>query len=282
MAISMTRARDFVCSSGVLWERALFAHLFQDGDIGRLHQCLACYRNPDGGFGHALEYDIRTPDSHPLALEYILGVFAQLNLPAGDLFDGAAAWVEAQQREDGSLRNPDSVLDYPHGPWWGKGASPSMRGGQSAPDSITGILKRLGKATPSLLESTRRWVQANVTLESIKANEWLFMAYHAFDYFFNVDDFPDIDRYRQAALENIVGCAQILPEKQYYTLLRFAPSPDSFVVNALPTGLMDRVLDYLQATQQDDGGWQDEHGLPQWYPSVTISVLWSLRQFGRI
>jgi hypothetical protein len=283
MTVSTKRARDFVYSHGVLWERALFAFLFQEGSIERLHQCLICYRNPDGGFGHALEHDIRTPDSHPLALEYILGVFAQHDLPTGELFDSAAQWVEAQQREDGSLRNPPSVLDYPHAPWWDANENnPTMSGGQGAPDSITGLLHRFNKSSSSLLHPTREWVEQNLTLEAIKANEWLFMAYHAYDYFMNVDDFPDVETYRQATIDNIVNGIQKIPEKQYYHLFRFAPTPDSPVAQALPQDVLSRILDYLATTQQDDGGWPDEHGLDQWYPMTTINVLHGLQNFGRL
>ena len=283
MAVSIKQARDFVYSHGVLWERALFAYLFQDGSIERLHQCLACYRNPDGGFGHALEHDIRTPDSHPLALEFILSVFAQHDLRLGDLFDAAAQWVEAQQREDGSLHNPASVLEYPHAPWWDVDENnPTMSGGQSAPDSITGLLQRFSKSTPGLLQATQAWVKQNLTLEAIKANEWVFMAYHAYDYFMNVDDFPNVSADRQATIDNIVEGIQKMPEKQSYHLFRFAPTPDSAVAQALPENVLSRILDYLAATQQDDGSWHDEHGLAHWCPLTTINVLHGLQNYGRL
>ncbi|MBC7870443.1 MAG: hypothetical protein H7Y09_06355, partial [Chitinophagaceae bacterium] len=143
MAVSITKARDFVYENGSVWERALFAYLFENGSIERVHQCLLCYKNADNGFGHGLELDIKTPDSHPAALEYILGYLARdLGIPVGSLFDGTAQWLEGQLQEDGSLKNPASLHEYPHAPWWGEW------GGQSAPDSITGNLTKLGVVTP--------------------------------------------------------------------------------------------------------------------------------------
>lgn len=277
MAISIQKARDFVYSNGILWERALYATLFQNAPVTRLHQCLMCYKNEDNGFGHALEHDARTPDSHPLALEYILGHFAgdrRTALPSGHLFDGTAAWVESVQGTDGSLSNPDSFLEYPHAPWWNEG-------GQTAPDSIVGNLTSMGLCTPTLAAATRRWVQANLTLDKIKANEWLFMAYHGFDYFMQVDDFPDVETYRAAVVDNIVELAESLPEKQYDSFLRFIPTPDSPVAKRAPQ-IVKQVLDALSESQQDDGGWPDQHGLPQWYSVVTMSVLNSLRTHGRL
>jgi len=275
MPVSLEKARDFVYSNGVLWERALFAHLFEDAAIDRLHQCVACYRNTDGGFGHALEHDARTPDSHPLAMEYILGVLAQYDLPAGDLFDGAAKWVEANMEDDGTLKNPPSFLAYPHAPWWNEG-------GQTAPDSIVGLLNRFGKATPTLLQTTQAWVKNNLTVEKIKANEWLFMAYHAVNYFWNVEQFPQLEAHQQATIQNIRACLIDLPTSQLYNVFQFVPMPDSPLAAHIPPEMIERGLDHIAASQQDDGGWPDQHGLAQWYPMVTISNVYALRSYGRL
>jgi len=275
MAVSMQKARDYVYANGVLWERALFAHLFQDAPIERLHQCVACYRNADGGFGHALEHDARTPDSHPLALEYILGVFAQYDLDTGGLFDGAAAWVAANTADDGSLRNPPSFLAYPHAPWWNAG-------GQTAPDSIAGLLNRFGKATPGILETSQQWVAEHLTLEKIKANEWLFMAYHAVNYFWNVEHVPQLEAHQQATIENIRACLKELPTDQLYTVFQLVPTPGSPLAAHLPQEIIERGLEHLGQSQQTDGGWPDQHGLTHWYPAVTISNLYALRSFGRL
>jgi len=276
MAVSITKAREFVYENGSVWERTLFAYLFEGGSIERVHQCLLCYKNADNGFGHGLELDIKTPDSHPAALEYMLGLLVRdLNLPVGTLFEGTAAWLEAQREADGSLKNPSSLNDYPIAPWWAEW------GGQSAPDSITGNLTKLGLVTPSLAESTQLWVQQNLTLEKIQANEWLFMAYHAHDYFMNVRDFPEVEVYRAALIENIRACAEKMPEKQYAVLLQFAPTPDSPVAQAMPD-LVKRSLDYLMEAQWADGGWEDEHGIKHWQPSLSIIILHGLQRHWRI
>jgi hypothetical protein len=117
MAISFQKARDFVYSNGVLWERALFAYLFEAGSLERVHQCLLCYKNSDSGWGHALEHDIRTPESHPLALEFILGVMPRdIEIPTGKMVDDASAWLVGNQADGGMWRNPPRVSDYPHAP----------------------------------------------------------------------------------------------------------------------------------------------------------------------
>lgn len=274
MGINFKAARDFVYQNGVLWERNLFAYLFQEGDLNTLHHNLKGYQNPDGGYGNAMEHDIRCPQSHPLALEYLLGVLAQVNIPVGSLLDGAPEWLERSRNPDGSLVNPPEVLHYPHAPWWNSG-------GQHIPASTVGLLMKFGKATPSLRDSTAKWVAQNLTLEHIHSTEWLFMTYHAFDYYMNVQDAPDLEACRRAVVEKIIELARKAADDQTYSFFRFAPTPESPVAKAAPPDFIPAKLDYLESTQGEDGGWRDQHGLPQWYPIVTISNLVTLRNYGR-
>lgn len=276
MAVSLEKARHYVYGSGVLYERALFGYLFDGRPLAQVHQCLRAYKNPDGGWGHDLEHDIKCPESHPLALEFLLTFNRSFGLPLDGLLEGAAAWVEANRQPDGSLRNPDTLHDYPLAPWW------QQSGGQTIPASLTGGLLRLGLCSESLAESTRRWVQANLSLAHIRANEWLFMAYHAFDYFMYVADFPDIEAHRRATLENIIALAEAAPENQYYSLFHYVSGPEQARALGIPQGLLTRCLDYLEAAQQEDGSWVDQHGIATWYPHVTILVLLALRRFGRL
>lgn len=276
MAVDLKKARDFVYSSGALWERSIFGFLFEDRALAHVHQALLAHKNPDHGWGHALEHDVRTPDSNPIALEFLLTVLRISGLPAGSLLDKTATWVEANRNPDGTLKPPASFFDYPHAPWWGElGVAPPA-------DSIVGNLSRLKCSTPSLDETTAQWVINNRTPEKIRANEWLFMAYHFHDYFFGVKDFPDLEIYRAATIQNIADCAAKMPEQQYYVLLQFAPAPDTFVAQAVPDTLINRSLDYVASTQRDDGGWNDEHNLSQWFPWTTITNLLALRNYGRL
>ena len=271
--VDFRKARDFVYSNGQLWERALFAYCFQDGAVEQVHKALRAYQNADGGYGNALEHDMRYPHSHPLALEFLLRVLHDTALPAGDLLDGAAVWVQANQDNDGSLRNPADLLDYPHAPWWNDG-------GQSQPDAIVGGLLREGKANDAIINKTREWVKANRGLEAIASEEWLFMLYHAYDYFFNDSGFPEVEKYRQATLERIVQLAETAPDNQAYSLFMFVKKADS-PLNQFAPQLVERNLDLLAKQQQNDGSWQDQHGLPQWSPYWTIVALLRLREFGR-
>ncbi|NQS92592.1 MAG: hypothetical protein HQ574_09300 [Chloroflexi bacterium] len=276
--VSLDNTRCYVHAHGNLWERALWNYLFDDAPLERVHQGLAPYKNADGGWGHGLEHDIKSPLSNPLMLEFLLTVVRDTELPIDSLLDGTPEWVETNQLEDGSLKNPPGLMDYPHAQWW--------QAGQKAPDSITGNLIKLGLCPPAVRQKTRHWVLNNLTIESIQSNNWLFMAYHAHDYFMNEDDFPGIEKFRAATLENIFRTTLAHIDQgemnKLFPFFQFAIRPDSLVAKNAPAGLVDRILDHLGSSQREDGGWDDEHGLAYWQPYFSTVVLLALKRFERI
>lgn len=275
MTIDLEKARGFVYREGSLFERALFAWLFEGRSAGHVQQVILCYKNPDNGFGHGFEHDLKAPQSNPLALEYLLSVMKYSRIPPGSILDGVSDWVESQMDELGNLKNPSETRAYPLAPWW------QEEGGQTMPDSIVGNLIHFGCARPALIEKTKAWAAANYSPSKILENQWLFMAYHAVDFFFAIDNFPDLGRYRQAAVDNVVACAERAPENQYDSLFPFAPTPDSLIAKALPAALLERCLDVLEKAQRPEGHWVDQHSLKQWQPMTTINVLLALRRYGR-
>ena len=272
MPIDLEKARDFVYGHGTLFERALFAWHFDGGSIERLWQIILCYKNPDGGFGHGFEHDLKAPQSNPLALEYLLSMMKYSRIPPGTILDGASDWVESRMDKGGRLKNPPQTRDYPLAAWW------QDEGGQTMPDSIVGNLVHFDRAKPTLVEKAKIWAAANHSPESIRVNTWLFMAYHAVDFFFAIDDFP---HHRQAALDNVIACAKNAPEDQAHSLFPFVPAPDSPIAQTLPPALLKRFLDILEESQQPAGNWIDQHSLPQWQPMTTINNLLALRRHGR-
>lgn len=276
--ISVDNARSYIHANGNLWERALWDFLFDGGSSARVQRILSGYKNTDGGFGHGLEHDIKAPMSNPLMLEFLLCVLRDTGLSPGSLLDGTPAWLEKIQNEDGTLQNPAELDLYPRAQWWPDG--------QDKPDSITGNMLKLNICPPAVRQRTRDWVLANLTLDSILANEWLYMAYHAFDYFMNEDDFPNIEAYRSATLENIYQTA-LAHEKRgefhkLFPFFQFADGPESKVAKNAPAGLVDRLLHILESAQREDGGWEDEHGLDYWQPYFSTVILLALKRFGRI
>jgi hypothetical protein len=269
MTISFSKARDFVYQHGTLWERALFAHLFEQGSRERVLRCLAPCQNDDGGWGHAVEHDIRTPASHAVAVEYALGVLAEFKLANPESVARTAAWCEASQAESGEFSIGEAFHRYPRAGWWQEVTS-------WPPDAITGRLAALGAAPPRLRERTARWVAQHLTLEELRGldlESWRYRLYHYADYFFNVEA-PDAAGWREAIQEKVVELARAQPDAECALGWGWTAA---LPAGAIPRELVEKRLTVLASSQEEDGGWPDPHGLLQWRPMHTI---WALRTLG--
>ena len=76
--VAFDRALDFVKAQARPLDRALFEHRFEGAAAERVIAELARFQNDDGGFGHALEPDLRTPTSSALATELGLRTLEEL------------------------------------------------------------------------------------------------------------------------------------------------------------------------------------------------------------
>ena len=64
-----------------------------DGPIERVVEALRGYRNPDGGFGHALEPDLRCPSGQPAPTLYALEILNEAGTADGELARDARGWI---------------------------------------------------------------------------------------------------------------------------------------------------------------------------------------------
>ena len=111
---------------------------------------LRAYRNPDGGFGHALEPDVRAPESEPAAALHALDVLAEIGALDDPMVADAAAWVATIADPDGGVPFVlPTAADHPHGPWM----VPSD-GGSHLTFAIAGALWEAGSDEPWLRRAT--------------------------------------------------------------------------------------------------------------------------------
>ncbi|MHB1394286.1 MAG: hypothetical protein ACYCYE_14685 [Clostridia bacterium] len=153
---------------------------------------------------------------------------------------------------------------------WGNGIEHDLKCPDSNPLSLEFLLtinRDTGMPIGNLLDGTVKW---------------LFMAYHAFDYYSNIGESEETIGAESAMAANIIECVESAKESQYHTLFHFIKSPDDKLAKLIPNSYVGKFLDYLQAAQREDGGWNDEHGLEYWQPYITIEILCALRNFGRI
>ncbi len=89
-----TAARRYLAERGRPLERAQAEVAFDDGDPSQALRALAQYQNADGGFGHALEPDARTPSSSALATSIALSILVESGVAAdAPLVQGAVRYL---------------------------------------------------------------------------------------------------------------------------------------------------------------------------------------------
>jgi hypothetical protein len=66
------RAKEFIYKNARLLDRKRYEFHFEGGTKEEVISVLRAYQNQDGGFGNALEPDIRCPQSQPVPTEMAL------------------------------------------------------------------------------------------------------------------------------------------------------------------------------------------------------------------
>lgn len=93
---------------------------FEDGKAQNVLKSLAAYQNFDGGFGHGLEPDIRTPYSSPIATWSATLILREIGFPpmADQMIDKILSYLDETLIEDRWPTTIPEINDAPHAPWW--------------------------------------------------------------------------------------------------------------------------------------------------------------------
>ncbi|MBT2457086.1 hypothetical protein [Streptomyces sp. ISL-86] len=297
IATPLARAEQFIWLTARVLEQRRFAFHFLGGDADPVDAALGSYLGGDGGYGHALDPDLRGPLSQPLHTAYALRVLDSLGRCAGQR-------IERLCRHLTRVSTPDGALPV---------VFPAPRGYPAAPyhpmhDDAPGELLATGPVV-GVLHRNRIW------------HAWLFRATdfcwdrvetlrHSHPYEIQsavafLDGAPD--RARAAAAADRLGrlvrerrlavldpsrreeyppCPGYAPGEQLFPH-DFARRPESLARGWFTDEELGRSLDFLAAEQQPDGGWPARR--PAWAPGsslerrpiATLEALLTLRAHGR-
>ncbi|MFD4240789.1 hypothetical protein ACFWP3_04185 [Streptomyces sp. NPDC058525] len=294
----LARAEQFIWLTARVLEQRRFAFHFLGGDADPVDTALGSYLNGDGGYGHALDPDLRGPLSHPLHTAHALRVLDSLGRCAGQRIERLCRHLTGVSTAEGAL----PVV------------SPAPRGYPAAPyhpayDDPPGELLATGPVV-GLLHRNRVW------------HAWLFRATdfcwdrietmrHSHPYEVQsavafLDGAPDRARATAAAdrLGRLVREQNLVvldpwrrsqhplfpgyaPGEHLYAY-DFARRPESSARSWFTDREMARALDFLASEQQADGGWPVRRRA--WAPGsslerrpiATLEALLTLRAYGRL
>ena len=299
------RARQFVMAQARPLERALFEHRFEGSTVDGVLAELAHFQNEDGGFGQALEPDLRTPSSSALATGIGLRMLREFGFPADNpMVRKALAYLIATYDDEAQVWRvvPSDTNSFPHAPWWHDEDGSLVQlfdGFRIIPRAlIVGLLHHYSPLVPAgwLDELTEETVRLIETVEVLGEGGGSDLEYAII--LAETKNLPQhyATRLKARIREAIPAVVVRDPakwESYCITPLRVVPSPQSFGADLIQDELQIH-LDYQIAHQTPDGTWDPTWSWGKSYPEVwekaklewcghlTLEAVTQLRAFGRI
>jgi hypothetical protein len=282
---SLERGAEFIWRNARLLERTMFAREFLDGGPGAVINALMAYRNTDGGFGNALEPDVRAPGSMPLHCEQALRVLREADIRDRQLTMGVCDYLWSVAEPSARVEIVSGELSlYPRAAHWTGSFGPD------SPNPTAGIvgLLRFQAIEHRWLTGATQWCEQRFKRPLEDAHEVLC----AMRFFEQAND-------RQRAQEAAVKIASAVGGARWFlsdassseygiTPLQLCPAPDSIARPAFPDVVLNAHLDALAARQQKDGGWPITWTAPspaaeyEWRGRLTYEALRCLHSWDRI
>jgi hypothetical protein len=277
-------AAEFMAARARVLDRRVFQRLFQGGAPEPVRDAVAAYRNDDGGFGHALEPDLRAAASQPAAVEMALRIMDAAGAWDERLVRDAIDWLTSiAPSEGGATFVLPTLSQGPHAPWWAPAEGNPVSLIQTG--QIAGVLYARGFNHPWRDGATEvMWRGIDQLTEP--------NAYEMFGVLAFLQHVPDRSR-AQNALQRIGRLLRALvtvdpnAEGETHSPLDFAPLPDSIARSLFDEATITAHLDHLAGAQREDGGWT--FNWPAWSPAaeadwrgfLTVDALRVLRANGR-
>ncbi|MDE0690572.1 MAG: hypothetical protein OXI61_20615 [Candidatus Poribacteria bacterium] len=293
------RAKNFIMDQGRVLDQRRFEFHFEGGSADAVLAALTPYQNDDGGFGHSLEPDIRTPFSSAIVTTVGFQILREIRVPASHtVVRKGIQYFIATYEESQQVWPivPPEVNDAPHAPWWHYEKSTETFGQflVNPRAEIVGYLHEFSEGVPTKLLKT---LTAAVLehLDSLPDE----MEMHDSLCFVRLAETEALSSrgkvWAKLARAAAHGVARNAEELTGYVLkpLWLVPSPES----PLAARLKDEVemnLDFEIERQGEDGSWSPNFSWGDQYPEAwrvakrewqsrfTVDTLKTLKDFGRI
>jgi hypothetical protein len=262
MSNQLFAARSFMAGHARALDRRRFELLFDGGDAEPVLAALSAYRNPDGGYGHGLEPDLRSPESQPAAALHAFEVFADVGPVTAPQAVELCDWLDSVALPDGGLPFALPIADPSAcAPFWGQ-ADPAAFSLQISA-IVAAHANRVAAHDPGvaghpwLVRATRCCLAAIDALEAAPQAHELAFAVRFLDAVHDRDgDAPGllarVAEYvpRDGRLRVTGGLAD-----EALRPVDLAPEPGRPARKLLDEAAVAADLERLAAEQEEDGGW---------------------------
>lgn len=286
----LEQARTFLYSHARLLDQKRYEYHFEGGTKEAVIEALRAYQNADGGFGNALEPDIRDPHSQPVPTEMALAIMEEIESFYPAIMEGIVRYLRSITLQDGGLPLVlNSVHDYAHTPWWS--TDDDRRPSINPTGTIIGLLyKHYGEA--DLVREP--WFEDNVRYvwSFMESNEPSGFHYgtHWIQFLLHTPDTERAAAYWRK-VDDWLGAPGVIekdPNASGYVqkVLDWAPNRESYAGKFVSEEDKQVHLKALAEQQQEDGGWPISWQPPslaaeqEWRGFMTMERLKTLKSYG--
>jgi hypothetical protein len=286
---------DFMTTHARLLDRRRLDLALGQDDPDAALAALAAYRNPDGGFGSAIEPDLRAPTSQPVGALHAFEVFEDIAPATSPMAKGLCDWLERTALPGGAL--PFALAGAASAgtaSLWASAdpATPSLH----MTAVVAGIALRVGRHDPAVAEHP--WLRAATRYildETAKLTEpphpialrYILQFLDAL-----TDRQPEVEP-ELRRLAAFVPPSATMPvaggtAEEAMRPLDFSPHPDRPLRALIDPAVIEADLDRLEADQRADGGWDVDWatwspaGALEWRGWATVRAVLILRANGRL
>ncbi len=267
-------AATFIRSQARPLEVARFDHIFNGADVADVLSELKKFQNADGGFGHALEADLRAPESSALCTSIAFQIIREHQISGGEemVQQGMRYFADTLDRSELHWRIiPETAGGSPHAPWWTQEGRDTF---SLNPNSeILGYLLDYGESVIDeriVSQLTDRIVESLRSMKEIEMHD-LLCCLRLLD---SKNLPPVISQSVLKELKRLIsGAVSTNPEQwKEYGLrpLQVVNCPDSPFIDGLEEAIS-LNLEYELNEQQDNGSWA-----PTWSWGDTYSETWEV------
>jgi hypothetical protein len=296
MPIDLSKARAFLTTHGRLIDRRRFDLTMGRGGADAVLAALTAYRNADGGYGWALEPDLRAPGSQPVGALHAFEVFEEVGPTGGPDAVRLCDWLASVTLPDGGLPFALPIADddaVGSAPFW-RQADPS-RSSLHATAMVAALAHRVARHEPGVRDHSWLGRATDHCLRRIAALEEPHGA-HEFCFVLQfLDAVCDVSSDAAAELRRL---GEHLPasgslaveggtEGEALRPLDISPHPDRPLRKIFAGEVIAADLDRLAAAQQGDGGWavdfvsRSAAGALEWRGYATVGAVTILRSHGK-
>jgi hypothetical protein len=293
--VDLEAAATFMATHARLLDRRRFDLAVNGAPPDGVLAALAAYRNPDGGFGWALEPDLRSPTSQPAGAFPAFDVFEEIAPETTPLTTELCDWLSSVTLPDGGLPFSLAGAATPGtSPWWA-GADTTTSSLQIT-SGICGSAHRVRAHDANL--GDHPWLQG-ATDYSMRAASAMEKPGGTLEFRFLLQFLDAAADVAPEAARELERLAKFIPasgempvqgglEDEKLTPLDFAPAPGRPLHRLLPAEAIEKDLDRLAEAQRDDGGWDVDWAISspaaelEWRGAATVGAVRVLRAYGRI